>query len=128
MNGCGLPFDDCSASRAGRSESMTVNRPRLPILLLLAAVIGCGVAADAAASDAEDHFEKRVRPLFVERCHKCHAGATSKGGFRLDSREALLKGGESGPAVVLGRPDESLLLQAVRHQDGLAMPPDGKLN
>ena len=64
----------------------------------------------------------------IERCHKCHAGAKHKGGLRLDSREAVLKGGETGPAVVPGKPDESLLMHAVRHRDGLAMPPKGKLN
>ena len=52
----------------------------------------------------------------------------TRGGLRLDSREAVLKGGETGPAVVPGKPDESLLMHAVRHRDGLAMPPKGKLN
>jgi len=80
------------------------------------------------SAEAERFFEAKVRPLLVERCHKCHAGGMTKGGLRLDSREALLKGGESGPAAVAGKPDESLLLQAVRYQNGLEMPPDGKLN
>ncbi len=91
-----------------------------------------GLSFDVGAQDksveAEKFFESKVRPLLVERCHKCHTGDKSKGGLRLDSREALLKGGETGPAVVAGKPDESLLMRAVRHQDGLAMPPNGKLN
>ena len=96
--------------------------------LLLTVAVPCGLAGRVSASEAEDHFRRRVRPLLIERCHKCHAGAKNKGGLRLDSREAVLKGGETGPAVVPGKPDESLLMQAVRHRDGLAMPPNGKLN
>ena len=71
-----------------------------------------------------------MRPLFFERCHNCHSTKAKKqrGGLLLDSRDAILKGGDSGPAVVPGQPDKSLLLQAVRYQDpDLHMPPDGKL-
>jgi cytochrome c553 len=82
-------------------------------------------AEDARASD---HFEKRVRPLLIERCHKCHAAEKTKGGLRLDSAKSFKQGGESGAVVVPGKPDESLLIQAVRHENGLKMPPDGKLN
>ena len=96
--------------------------------LLLTVAVLCGLAGRISASEADDHFERRVRPLLIERCHKCHAGTKHKGGLRLDSREAVLKGGETGPAVVPGKPDESLLMHAVRHRDGLAMPPKGKLN
>jgi mono/diheme cytochrome c family protein len=82
-------------------------------------------AQDRAA--ALEHFEKRVRPLFIERCHKCHASEKAKGGLRLDSAEAIRRGGESGPVLVPGKPEESRLIQAIRHQGGLKMPPDGKL-
>src|SRR5262249_31068922 len=78
--------------------------------------------------DALTHFEKRVRPLLVERCFACHSPQKQKGGLRLDSREAMLRGGESGPAIVVGKPDESRLLAAVLQQNGLKMPPDGKLS
>jgi len=81
----------------------------------------------SSAAEREDHFERHVRPLFIERCHKCHAGDEAKGGLRLDSRTAALKGGDTGAAIVAGKPEESLLLQAVRHENGLEMPPDGKL-
>ncbi|MBS0261496.1 MAG: DUF1549 domain-containing protein [Planctomycetes bacterium] len=84
-----------------------------------------GLAWPALAD--EQHFESKFRPLLIERCHKCHAGKAMKGGLRLDSREALLKGGDTGPAILSGKPDESLLIQAVRHENGLEMPPDGKL-
>jgi mono/diheme cytochrome c family protein len=95
-------------------------------LLLLA----CGTltAAPATGTEADDFFENRIRPVLVERCQKCHGQTESKGKLRLDSRESLLQGGETGGAVVIGKPDQSLLIQAIRHQNGLAMPPDGKLS
>lgn len=77
-------------------------------------------------SARERFFEQSVRPLLVERCYSCHAGAKHKGGLRLDSIEAILHGGDTGPAVVPGKPSESLLIEAVNY-DGLEMPPTGKL-
>jgi len=82
----------------------------------------------AADTPVADHFEKRIRPLLVERCHKCHAGEKPKGSLRLDSATGLRKGGETGAVVVLGKPDESRLIQAVRQENNLKMPPDGKLS
>ncbi len=83
------------------------------------------VGADSAA-DLE-FFEKKVRPLLVARCHECHAGAKVKGNLHLDSRTAALAGGDTGPAVVPGKPDESLLIDAVRYGETYQMPPKGKL-
>jgi hypothetical protein len=75
-----------------------------------------------------DSFEEKVRPLLVERCFPCHSRATKqKGGLLLDSRQSILKGGDSGPAVVPGDPEKSLLIRAVRYNDELKMPPKGKL-
>jgi hypothetical protein len=75
-----------------------------------------------------EFFESRVRPILVERCVKCHGPTKQSSSLRLDSRDSLLKGGESGPAVVPGKPEESLLIQAVSHRDDdLKMPPGGKL-
>lgn len=74
-----------------------------------------------------DLFERRVRPVLVNRCAGCHGSRRQEGGLRLDSRAALLRGGDSGPALQPGKPDESLMIQAVRHQSGLEMPPDGRL-
>ncbi|MDR3638538.1 MAG: PSD1 and planctomycete cytochrome C domain-containing protein [Isosphaeraceae bacterium] len=78
---------------------------------------------------AVEFFEKRVRPLLVSRCYNCHSANTNaKGGLRVDDRNGLLQGGGSGPAVVPGKPEESLLLQAVRHQgDVPKMPPKKQL-
>ena len=71
-------------------------------------------------------FESSVRPLLVEHCGKCHGAESQKGKLRLDSRSAILAGGESGAAIVIGKPEESLLMEAVRYQS-LEMPPGGKL-
>jgi hypothetical protein len=78
--------------------------------------------------DPADRFQERVFPLLQARCMSCHGPEKQKGGLRLDSRSALLKGGETGPAIVPGDPDRSLLLQAVRqtHAD-IKMPPKEKL-
>ncbi len=68
-------------------------------------------ATQAFPPEAVEFFESRVRPILAERCLKCHGPAKQSNGLRLDSREAVLKGGDSGPAVVPARPDESLLDQ-----------------
>jgi mono/diheme cytochrome c family protein len=101
--------------------------PRFAPALL--AVLACPTAGFAAPPDAVAHFEKKVRPLLAEKCLSCHGPAKQRGGLRLDSAEGLKKGGDSGrPLAVPGKPDESLLLLAVRHADGVEkMPPKGKL-
>ena len=77
-------------------------------------------------SAAIEFFEQSVRPILVERCLSCH-GEAKKGGLRLDSRAAVLQGGASGPAVVPGSPEESLLIDAVHHGELVQMPPKSKL-
>ena len=101
---------------------------RLPILLLAATLGHFGARTSNAAEAEIEFFEKKIRPVLVERCYECHAtGAESvKGGLLLDSREASRKGGESGPAVAPGNAEESLLLSALRYES-VEMPPDGKL-
>jgi hypothetical protein len=86
-----------------------------------------GMTASArGVADDRDFFETKVRPVLAASCYDCHTEMRS-GGLRLDSREAMLKGGKSGPAVVPGDPDKSLLIQAIRHTGTLKMPKDGKL-
>jgi hypothetical protein len=94
----------------------------------LLSVMSWVAAAWAGEPDpkAAAFFEKEVRPLLAENCYGCHGDDKQKGGLRLDSLEALLRGGDSGPALVPGKPGESLLIEAVHH-DGLAMPPKGRL-
>src|SRR5438094_5962828 len=108
--------------------SLTRARCRLAAAVALISLVHLASPLSAAENPATEHFEKRVRPLLIERCHKCHLADKAKGGLRLDSAEALRRGGESGPVIAPGKPDESLLIQAVRHEQGLKMPPDGKLN
>ncbi|MGE3777510.1 MAG: alpha/beta fold hydrolase [Pirellulaceae bacterium] len=75
------------------------------------------------------HFEKKIRPVLVAQCYSCHAADSKevKGGLALDTREGIRKGGDSGPAVVPGDASASLLIAAIRHEDGLEMPPKAKL-
>ena len=84
-------------------------------------------ALPAAAADisAPDFFETKVRPVLAKHCFACHA-QSKLGGLEATSREGLLKGGKSGPAIVPGKPDESLLIKAVNFSDGkLKMPMQG---
>ena len=95
-------------------------------LLLLAALIAVspGLRGDDLAG--VEFFEKRIRPVLVEHCYECHSAESKKvkGKLRLDSREAILRGGETGSALVEGKPMESLLVTAVQYHDkDLAMPP-----
>jgi mono/diheme cytochrome c family protein len=77
-------------------------------------------------SSQDDFFETRVRPVLATECFSCHT-ESAMGGLRLDSREALLRGGKSGPAIVPGEPDKSLLMLALRQTGELKMPKGGKL-
>ncbi|HEY1911792.1 MAG TPA: c-type cytochrome domain-containing protein, partial [Vicinamibacterales bacterium] len=84
-------------------------------------------APPATAAATAEYFEANVRPLLAANCYDCHTDQRM-GGLRLDSREALLKGGRSGAAIVPGDPDKSLLIVAVRlTRDNLKMPKGGQL-
>src|ERR1700674_2079081 len=95
----------------------------LSVTLSSAARLGLAGSPDA---EAEDFFEKKVRPLLHDHCLKCHSGQKPKGGLALLSRSAVLTGGGEGPAAVAGKPLESLLIGAVRYKDALKMPPKKK--
>jgi hypothetical protein len=84
-------------------------------------------AVSAQTTTAPDLFEMRVRPVLARNCFSCHTNS-ELGGLRLDSRERMLKGGKSGPAIVLGKAADSLLIQAVEQTHSrLKMPPQAKL-
>ncbi len=83
------------------------------------------MAADLSPAD-RDLFETHVRPTLVQHCIKCHGDDKQEGGLRLTSIAGLLAGGDSGPAIVVGKPAESLLLEALRYES-LEMPPSGQL-
>ncbi len=103
--------------------------PRVPTLGLLTAawLSAWGLAWAGASSEADaDHFRSAVRPVLAEHCFPCHSHAADKikGGLVVDSHAGLLAGGDRGPAIVPGRPDESRLIQAIRYGDpDLQMPP-----
>jgi hypothetical protein len=93
--------------------------------LLAGAGAGAGAPAGSKLEEGLRLFRETIAPVLKAECYRCHsAGAEKlKGGLRLDTRAGLLQGGDTGPAVVPGKPGESLLIQAIRHEDGLEMPP-----
>lgn len=105
--------------------------------LLLASFAHWIVSATVLGSETNtaglDFFEQKIRPVLVEKCYQCHSVTAKesdklKGGLLLDSREGLHVGGDSGPAIVPGKVNESLLIDAIRFgEDAYQMPPDGKL-
>ena len=98
-----------------------------------------GAAAFSGQIDAADpsdqgntFFETRIRPVLVTHCYRCHSAEAAqkqrlKGGLRLDSQEGWLRGGESGPVVVPGKPGAGQLLAVLSHREDPKMPPQGKL-
>jgi mono/diheme cytochrome c family protein len=98
---------------------------RMLLLLGALALLVCvrhTIVPVAAQTPAQaEFFEKNVQPVFTASCIGCHGG-TAMGGLRMDSRDALLKGGKTGPAIVVGDPDKSLLVAAIRHSAALKMP------
>jgi cytochrome c553 len=84
-------------------------------------------AAPAASPEAIEFFEKNVRPVLVSKCQSCHGPKRQQGGLRLDSRAALLKGGDNGAILTPGQPDKSLLIRAIRYDGDVQMPPKNKL-
>src|SRR5882724_10803720 len=110
--------------------SHSISRPLTVAFCWLVVSFGLRAAAPVSLDPAGvEMFEKRIRPIFVENCYKCHSAEAEKvkGGLLLDTREGLFKGGETGPAIVPGNPDKSLLIKAVRYTDeNLQMPPKNK--
>ena len=112
---------------------MTLRVPtplRLLSILSLALVLIPRASGEPATSSDDlrmKFFENRIRPLLVERCFECHAGDNTEGGLRLDADSLTSKGGDSGPAVVAGQPEKSLLVAAIRYEE-LEMPPDEPLS
>lgn len=101
-------------------------------LLAFGVLAVVSVQCAQAATDAAgvEFFEKHIRPVLVESCYGCHSPKAEKGikgGLALDTKDGLLKGGDTGPALVPGDPEKSLLIKAVRyHDENLQMPPKGK--
>jgi len=98
------------------------------MVFAIRSLFAADVVTEKFSPDAIEFFEKKVRPILVSRCFECHGDqANPKGGLRLDSREASLDGGETGPAIVPGKPQDSLLISAINYGDVYQMPPKSKL-
>ena len=99
----------------------------LPVIVWAA---GSLAGAEFTAADLE-FFEKKIRPVLAEHCYKCHSADAKKlkGDLMLDHRDGVFKGGDTGPAIVSGKPDQSLLIEAIEYDNvDLEMPPRGKLS
>ena len=132
-----IPFSQRSTTLMWRPVHAWLFR-RLPVLgcsLLFAAAGPVSLAAQQRDNAPQftpaqlEFFEKEVRPLLAKRCYSCHSAKTEKlkGGLRLDSRSLLLKGGDTGPAAVPGKPAESLLVDAINYGEVYQMPPKSRL-
>src|SRR5436190_12950579 len=111
--------------------------PWLTLALLLLAILSTRASAkrlqnDASVLDASkgptidpaslEFFESKIRPLLLARCQHCHGPEKQEASLRLDSRESIIKGGDNGPAIVPHEPGKSLMIDAVRYEDGHRMP------
>ncbi len=116
-------------------RALAFNITPLWVLTLGSALIGLARLSSARGAENPgaqgfEFFEKKIRPILVERCYKCHSQTEKiKGGLTLDTRAGLLKGGDSGPAVQPGDPEKSRLIEAVRYKNhDLQMPPKNPLH
>ena len=108
-----------------------MSQPIAARLLLVVVLIAQSATQARADSASVDFFERKIRPVLVEHCYSCHSqqAKKSRGGLRVDSRAALLAGGDRGPALVPGQPDKSRLIEAILYNNvDLQMPPRGKLS
>ena len=103
------------------------------IAVAIGVVVVAGIASAAESPvDArqrrarQEHFERRIRPLLLARCTRCHGAKQARGNLRLDTRKGLQRGGQSGPVIDPQQPQNSQLLRAVRRTGALKMPPDVK--
>ena len=107
----------------------TMRLSLLASFAIAAALCAATSRADEVAAKEAEFFEQQIRPLLVNHCLECHGDRKQEAKLRLDSREALLAGGESGPALVPGDPAKSLLIDALHYKgDSVQMPPKGKLD
>src|SRR5215212_125040 len=126
LSGFAPPFRILSRDAMSRSLGQSL-RPAVAGLVCFT-MLATGRAA-SSKGDGEQLFKSTIQPIFIEHCHKCHSHQADKikGGLVVDSLSGLLTGGDTGPAVVPGEPEKSLLIKAIRYTDeDLQMPPKGK--
>lgn len=123
-----LPTDTAAASRPAEvAAPATATASAAAIMSANPDKAALQIAATHPTAEQERFFEEKVRPILVNKCYSCH-GSAARGGLRLDSRAALMKGGRDGAVVVPGDPEHSLLITAVHYADPkLQMPPRGPL-
>jgi hypothetical protein len=135
VDGVGCQYDDSGMNWLTPPHARTA---RLAIAsYILALTLASESLAQPAAEKAQQatftgeqlaFFEKDVRPVLVEHCMDCHSGDEPESSFSVESREALLLGGQFGPALRPGEPKRSLLISAIKHDEFLKMPPKEKLS
>jgi cytochrome c553 len=130
------PWNDVIAFRELQtSHSLTLELAVPPVRLLAAVAVTFSMAhAPAEPPDAKgrEFFEKKIRPILIEHCYSCHSAEAAakkklRGGLQLDTREGLIAGGETGPAINRDKPADSLLLKCLNYDGDIKMPPKGKL-
>jgi mono/diheme cytochrome c family protein len=123
-------LDALKASLGANEANLKVAEERIAAMERAAAALQALAGAPAAAPvdhAAEEAFETKIRPILAERCYSCHGPEKQKGNLRLDSRAAMLQGGETGPAIAPGNVAGSALLHAMAYNNNPKMPPAGKL-
>ncbi|HAL70292.1 MAG TPA: hypothetical protein DCP71_00765, partial [Verrucomicrobiales bacterium] len=115
-------------------EPLTRHRLLSPPMLNAVSRLACRIlpllpaAGLGAVAEPSEFFEKRIRPLLIEHCTECHGADKQKGSLRLDHRDGWQTGGDSGPSIIPGKIEESLLWKVVSYEDrDLKMPPKKKL-
>jgi len=111
---------------AGLALALAAGAPQLSAAVAAAPPIA--PAAQPISPGDLQFFEARIRPIFADRCYKCHSRMADKikGGLMLDTREGMLHGGDTGPAIAPGKPGDSLIVEAIGYRDSdLQMPPKG---
>src|SRR3954465_13091045 len=114
--------------RVRQSPTSTISRFRRMAWLTISLGLAAQVVAAADDPAGIEFFEQKIRPILADNCYQCHSQDSKKikGGLLLDTKESLLKGGDTGPAIEPGDPEKSLLIKAVRYGDeNLQMPPKG---
>jgi len=116
-----------ACARGGPGAACARNLPRRSAGGLVQCILALLLPATAVAETPEDLFEKHVRPLLLSKCTKCHSDEKSESGLKLTSRQGLMTGGDSGPAIVPGEAAKSLLVSVIKPGGDFEMPPDGPL-
>ena len=123
----GMPARSGRGGRCLSSMKVSVTAPLRDVrsILCFLAIVG-PVSASDLKPDAVDFFEKKIRPVLATECYECHGPTKKKAGLRLDYRDGLLQGGETGPAITPGDASKSLLIESIKHlSDDLKMPKNG---